>query len=96
MLHSYLHRIALACLAALTISSCSDDPDPDPDPDPKPDPDPDPEPPVTYDYVGSLKLRLADSYLSGFTLGTPVKALTAQIRAINPDAAVTIMFCKMS
>lgn len=34
MLHSYLHRIALACLAALTISSCSDDPDPDPDPTP--------------------------------------------------------------
>lgn len=57
-----------------------------PDPDPKPDPDP----AATYDYVGRLQLRLSDSYLSGFSLGTPVKTLIAQIQAVNPDAAVTV------
>ena len=70
------------------------DPKPDPEPDPKPDPDPtpepDPEPPVSYDYVAGLGLTLSDSYLSGFMLGTPVKSLAAQIRAINPSAAVTV------
>ena len=65
-------------------------PDPKPEPKPEPEPKPDPDPPVTYDYVGSLQLRLSDSYLSGFTLGTPVKTLIAQIQAVNPDAAVTV------
>ena len=65
-------------------------PDPDPDPKPGPDPKPDPDPAATYDYVGRLQLRLSDSYLSGFSLGTPVKTLIAQIQAVNPDAAVTV------
>ena len=51
---------------------------------------PDPDPAATYDYVGRLQLRLSDSYLSGFSLGTPVKTLIAQIQAVNPDAAVTV------
>ena len=58
--------------------------------DPGPDPKPDPDPAATYDYVGRLQLRLSDSYLSGFSLGTPVKTLIAQIQAVNPDAAVTV------
>lgn len=57
---------------------------------PEPDPKPDPDPAATYDYVGRLQLRLSDSYLSGFSLGTPVKTLIAQIQAVNPDAAVTV------
>lgn len=65
-------------------------PKPDPKPDPDPDPKPDPDPAATYDYVGRLQLRLSDSYLSGFSLGTPVKTLIAQIQAVNPDAAVTV------
>lgn len=65
-------------------------PEPDPKPDPDPDPKPDPDPAATYDYVGRLQLRLSDSYLSGFSLGTPVKTLIAQIQAVNPDAAVTV------
>ena len=41
-------------------------------------------------YTSRLQLRLSDSYLSGFSLGTPVKTLIAQIQAVNPDAAVTV------
>ncbi len=66
------------------------EPEPDPEPDPDPDPEPDPDPSVTYDYVNKLSLRLSDSYLSGFTLGTPVQSLTAQIKAINKNATVTV------
>lgn len=62
----------------------------EPEPDPKPDPDPDPDKPTSYDYVGKLNLRLSDSYLSGFTLGTPVKSLISQIKAVNSSAAVTV------
>lgn len=66
------------------------DPKPDPDPTPEPDPEPEPEPPAVYDYVGRLNLRLTDSYLSGFSLGTPVKTLISQIKVVNQDAAVTV------
>ncbi len=66
------------------------EPKPDPDPTPEPDPEPEPEPPAVYDYVGRLNLRLTDSYLSGFSLGTPVKTLISQIKAVNQDASVTV------
>ena len=66
------------------------DPDPTPEPTPDPEPEPDPEPPKSYDYVSELDLRLTDGYLSGFTLGTPVKSLVSQIKAVNKDAAVTV------
>ena len=66
------------------------DPEPTPDPTPDPTPEPDPEPPKSYDYVSELDLRLADGYLSGFTLGTPVKSLVSQIKSVNKDAAVTV------
>ena len=60
-------------------------PDPTPDPTPDPEPKPDPEPPKSYDYVSELDLRLADGYLSGFTLDTPVRSLVSQIKAVNKD-----------
>ena len=66
------------------------EPDPTPDPTPDPEPEPDPEPPKSYDYVSELDLRLADGYLSGFTLDTPVKSLVSQIKSVNKDAAVTV------
>ena len=57
---------------------------------PEVEPEPEPEPPAVYDYVGRLTLRLTDSYLSGFSLGTPVKTLISQIKAANQDASVTV------
>ena len=80
----------MPAVTKLPTAAQEDEYEPEPDPDPKPDPDPDPEPPTTYDYVSGLQLHLSDSYLSGFTLGTSVKTLTAQIKAVNPDAAVTV------
>lgn len=71
-------------------------PDPTPDPTPDPEPKPDPEPPKSYDYVSELDLRLADGYLSGFSLDTPVRSLVSQIKAVNKDAAVTVTDSKGS
>lgn len=62
----------------------------DPEPEPEPDPEPNPEPSGSYDYVNELNLRLTDSYLSGFTLGTPVKSLISQIKSVNKNATVTV------
>ena len=62
----------------------------DPEPEPEPDPEPNPEPSGSYDYVNELNLRLSDSYLSGFTLGTPVKSLISQIKSVNKNATVTV------
>lgn len=66
------------------------DPEPEPEPEPEPNPEPNPEPSGSYDYVNELNLRLSDSYLSGFTLGTPVKSLISQIRSVNKNATVTV------
>ena len=66
------------------------EPEPDPDPNPNPNPEPDPGPSERYDYVNELNLRLTDSYLSGFTLGTPVKSLISQIKSVNKKATVTV------
>ena len=66
------------------------DPEPEPEPDPEPNPEPNPEPSGSYDYVNELNLRLSDSYLSGFTLGTPVKSLISQIKSVNKKATVTV------
>lgn len=66
------------------------EPEPEPDPDPNPNPEPNPEPSERYDYVNELNLRLSDSYLSGFTLGTPVKSLISQIKSVNKNATVTV------
>ena len=66
------------------------EPEPEPDPDPNPNPEPDPGPSERYDYVNELNLRLSDSYLSGFTLGTPVKSLISQIKSVNKNATVTV------
>lgn len=66
------------------------DPEPEPEPDPEPNPEPNPEPSGSYDYVNELNLRLSDSYLSGFILGTPVKSLISQIRSVNKNATVTV------
>lgn len=62
----------------------------DPEPEPEPEPEPNPEPSGSYDYVNELNLRLSDSYLSGFTLGTPVKSLISQIKSVNKNATVTV------
>ena len=64
--------------------------DPEPEPEPDPEPNPNPEPSGSYDYVNELNLRLSDSYLSGFTLGTPVKSLISQIKSVNKNATVTV------
>lgn len=66
------------------------EPDPEPNPEPNPNPEPDPNPTERYDYVNELNLRLSDSYLSGFTLGTPVKSLISQIKSVNKNATVTV------
>ena len=66
------------------------EPEPDPEPNPNPNPEPDPGPSGSYDYVNELNLRLTDSYLSGFTLGTPVKSLISQIKSVNKNATVTV------
>lgn len=66
------------------------EPEPEPDPDPNPNPEPNPEPSERYDYVNELNLRLSDSYLSGFTLGTPVQSLISQIESVNKNATVTV------
>ena len=68
------------------------DPEPEPEPEPNPDPNPEPNPGPSerYDYVNELSLRLSDSYLSGFTLGTPVKSLISQIKSVNKNATVTV------
>lgn len=66
------------------------EPEPDPEPNPNPNPEPDPGPSERYDYVNELNLRLSDSYLSGFTLGTPVKSLISQIKSVNKKATVTV------
>ena len=66
------------------------EPEPDPNPEPNPNPEPDPGPSERYDYVNELNLRLSDSYLSGFTLGTPVKSLISQIKSVNKNATVTV------
>lgn len=66
------------------------EPDPEPNPEPNPNPEPDPGPSERYDYVNELNLRLSDSYLSGFTLGTPVKSLISQIESVNKNATVTV------
>ena len=66
------------------------EPDPEPNPNPNPNPEPDPNPSERYDYVNELNLRLSDSYLSGFTLGTPVKSLISQIKSVNKNATVTV------
>lgn len=66
------------------------DPEPEPEPEPEPNPEPDPGPSGHYDYVNELNLRLSDSYLSGFTLGTPVKSLISQIKSVNKNATVTV------
>ena len=66
------------------------DPEPEPEPDPEPNPEPGPNPTERYDYVNELNLRLSDSYLSGFTLGTPVKSLISQIKSVNKNATVTV------
>ncbi|MFR6393888.1 MAG: hypothetical protein ACLUNQ_01070 [Oscillospiraceae bacterium] len=52
------------------------DPEPEPEPNPNPNPNPEPNPGSSerYDYVNELNLRLSDSYLSGFTLGTLCRA----------------------
>lgn len=64
--------------------------DPEPEPEPEPNPEPDPGPSESYDYVNELNLRLSDSYLSGFTLGTPVQSLISQIKSVNKNATVTV------
>lgn len=66
------------------------EPEPDPNPEPNPNPEPDPNPTERYDYVNELNLRLSDSYLSGFTLGTPVQSLISQIKSVNKNATVTV------
>ena len=66
------------------------EPEPDPEPNPNPNPEPAPNPTERYDYVNELNLRLSDSYLSGFTLGTPVKSLISQIKSVNKNATVTV------
>lgn len=66
------------------------EPEPDPEPNPEPNPEPDPNPTERYDYVNELNLRLSDSYLSGFTLGTPVQSLISQIKSVNKNATVTV------
>ena len=66
------------------------EPEPEPNPNPNPNPEPDPNPSERYDYVNELNLRLSDSYLSGFTLGTPVKSLISQIKSVNKNATVTV------
>ena len=40
--------------------------------------------------MNELNLRLSDSYLSGFTLGTPVQSLISQIESVNKNATVTV------
>ena len=66
------------------------EPEPEPEPNPNPNPEPNPEPSERYDYVNELNLRLSDSYLSGFTLGTPVRSLISQIKSVNKNATVTV------
>lgn len=66
------------------------EPEPGPEPNPEPNPEPDPNPSERYDYVNELNLRLSDSYLSGFTLGTPVQSLISQIKSVNKNATVTV------
>lgn len=66
------------------------EPEPEPEPNPEPNPEPDPGPSGNYDYVNELNLRLSDSYLSGFTLGTPVQSLISQIKSVNKNATVTV------
>lgn len=58
--------------------------------EPDPGTDPDPEKPVTYDYVSKLGLSLSSSYVSGFQVGTTVSNLDARVKAINPNATVTV------
>lgn len=54
------------------------------------DPEPGSDEEGTYDYVGKLGYKLNDSYLSGFTLGTPVQDVVSRIRSINSNATVTV------
>lgn len=49
-----------------------------------------PEKPDTYDYISKLDLSLSSSYVSGFQVGTTVSNLDARVKAINPNATVTV------
>lgn len=55
-----------------------------------PDPVEPDKPDTQYDYVAQLGYNLQDSYLSGFTLGTPVQDIVSRIRSINGGATVSV------